>query len=146
MKAAPEGGSALLTGLYDRKTLAELSGQLPMRRFLYLTDTLQQCCAALPDSIRPRTDAELCLLKLCDETLSGDLTALAERVAALEESGVSAAPAAAKQAVVRPAPPVEHPPIETRYEAPPLPEEYGERVFDIPDLSLIHISEPTRPY
>ena len=133
MKAAPEGGSALLTGLYDRKTLAELSGQLPMRRFLYLTDTLQQCCAALPDSIRPRTDAELCLLKLCDETLSGDLTALAERVAALEESGVSAAPAAAKQAVVRPAPPVEHPPIETRYEAPPLPEEYGERVYDIPD-------------
>ena len=133
MKAAPEGGSALLTGLYDRKTLAELSGQLPMRRFLYLTDTLQQCCAALPDSIRPRTDAELCLLKLCDETLSGDLTALAERVAALEKSGVSAAPAAAKQAVVRPAPPVEHPPIETRYEAPPPPEEYGERVFDIPD-------------
>ena len=133
MKAAPEGGSALLTGLYDRKTLAELSGQLPMRRFLYLTDTLQQCCAALPDSIRPRTDAELCLLKLCDETLSGDLTALAERVAALEESGVSAAPAAAKQAVVRPAPPVEQAPIETRYEAPPPPEEYGERVFDIPD-------------
>ena len=143
MKAAPEGGSALLTGLYDRKTLAELSGQLPMRRFLYLTDTLQQCCAALPDSIRPRTDAELCLLKLCDETLSGDLTALAERVAALEESGVSAAPAAAKQAVVRPAPPVEHPPIETRYEAPPPPEEYGERVFDISDEALP--ASPPRP-
>ena len=133
MKAAPEGGSALLTGLYDRKTLAELSGQLPMRRFLYLTDTLQQCCAALPDSIRPRTDAELCLLKLCDETLSGDLTALAERVTALEESGLCAAPAAAKQAAPRPAQPVERPPIETRYEAPPPPEEYGERVFDIPD-------------
>ena len=133
MKAAPEGGSALLTGLYDRKTLAELSGQLPMRRFLYLTDTLQQCCAALPDSIRPRTDAELCLLKLCDETLSGDLTALAERVAALEESGLCAAPAAAKQAAPRPAQPVERPPIETRYEAPPPPEEYGERVFDISD-------------
>ena len=133
MKAAPEGGSALLTGLYDRKTLAELSGQLPMRRFLYLTDTLQQCCAALPDSIRPRTDAELCLLKLCDETLSGDLTALAERVAALEESGLCAAPAAATHAAPRPAQPVEQAPIETRYEAPPPPEEYGERVFDIPD-------------
>ena len=132
MKAAPEGGSALLTGLYDRKTLVELSGQLPMRRFLYLTDTLQQCCAALPDSIRPRTDAELCLLKLCDETLSGDLTALAERVAALEESGLCAAPAAAKPAAPRPAQPVEQAPIETRYEAPPPPEEYGERVFDIP--------------
>lgn len=76
LRAAPDGGSALLTGLYDRKTLAGLAGDLPMTRFLYLTETLQQCCAALPDSIRPRTDAELCLLKLCDETLSGDLTAL----------------------------------------------------------------------
>ena len=138
LRAAPDGGSALLTGLYDRKTLAELAGDQPMTRFLYLTDTLQQCCAALPDSIRPRTDAELCLLKLCDETLSGDLTALCQRVAALEKGGVpQAAPAARKTS--RPAPeprpaPVRELPIETRYdEAPPPPEEYGERVFDIPE-------------
>ena len=138
LRAAPDGGSALLTGLYDRKTLSELAGDQPMTRFLYLTDTLQQCCAALPDSIRPRTDAELCLLKLCDETLSGDLTALCQRVAALEKGGVpQTAPAARKTS--RPAPgsrpaPVRELPIETRYdEAPPPPEEYGERVFDIPE-------------
>ncbi len=136
LRAAPDGGSALLTGLYDRKTLAELAGDQPMTRFLYLTDTLQQCCAALPDSIRPRTDAELCLLKLCDETLSGDLTALCQRVTALEKGGVpQAAPAARKTS--RPAPetrPARELPIETRYdEAPPPPEEYGERVFDIPE-------------
>ena len=136
LRAAPDGGSALLTGLYDRKTLSELAGEQPMTRFLYLTDTLQQCCAALPDSIRPRTDAELCLLKLCDETLSGDLTALCQRVAALEKGGVpQAAPAARKTS--RPAPetrPARELPIETRYdEAPPPPEEYGERVFDIPE-------------
>ena len=137
LRAAPDGGSALLTGLYDRKTLADLAGDLPMTRFLYLTETLQQCCAALPDSIRPRTDAELCLLKLCDETLSGDLTALCQRVAALEKGGVPvpAQPAAApKRAAVQPTPAVRDIPIETRYdEAPPPPEEYGERVFDIPD-------------
>ena len=153
LKAAPDGGTALLTGLYDRKTLSDLAGQLPMTRFLYMTDTLRQCCAALPDSIRPRTDAELCLLKLCDETLSGDLTALAQRVTALEERGVSApaqsvpkktAPAA------RPAPPVQQSapmpapardiPIDDRFgEAPPPPEEYGERVFDIPQEA------PARP-
>ena len=136
LRAAPDGGSALLTGLYDRKTLSELAGEQPMTRFLYLTETLQQCCAALPDSIRPRTDAELCLLKLCDETLSGDLTALCQRVAALEKGGVpQAAPAARKTS--RPAPetrPARELPIETRYdEAPPPPEEYGERVFDIPE-------------
>ena len=139
LRAAPDGGSALLTGLYDRKTLSELAGDQPMMRFLYLTDTLQQCCAALPDSIRPRTDAELCLLKLCDETLSGDLTALCQRVAALEKGGVpqAARPVSAspkKAAPERPAPPVRDIPIETRYdEAPPPPEEYGERVFDIPE-------------
>ena len=139
LRAAPDGGSALLTGLYDRKTLSELAGDQPMTRFLYLTDTLQQCCAALPDSIRPRTDAELCLLKLCDETLSGDLTALCQRVAALEKGGVpqAARPVSAspkKAAPEWPAPPVRDIPIETRYdEAPPPPEEYGERVFDIPE-------------
>ena len=131
LRAAPDGGSALLTGLYDRKTLSELAGDQPMTRFLYLTDTLQQCCAALPDSIRPRTDAELCLLKLCDETLSGDLTALCQRVTALEKGGVPQAAAPARPVS---APPVRDIPIETRYdEAPPPPEEYGERVFDIPE-------------
>ena len=131
LRAAPDGGSALLTGLYDRKTLSELAGEQPMTRFLYLTETLQQCCAALPDSIRPRTDAELCLLKLCDETLSGDLTALCQRVTALEKGGVPQAAAPARPVS---APPVRDIPIETRYdEAPPPPEEYGERVFDIPE-------------
>lgn len=153
LKAAPDGGSALLTGLYDRKTLSELGGQLPMRRFLYLTDTLQQCCAALPDSIRPRTDAELCLLKLCDETLSGDLTALCERVAALEKGGVPQAATAARKTSrpvpeSRPAPetrPAQELPIETRYdEAPPPPEEYGERVFDIPEEMTPPAPAPVR--
>lgn len=120
-KAAPEGGSALLSGLYDRKTLAELGKDQPMQRFLYLTNTLQACCAALPDSIRPRTDAELCLLKLCDETLSGDLTALTRRIAKLENTvkkGVPAVPA--------PAPKPELPrdvELPRAEEAPPVPEE-----------------------
>ena len=148
IKAAPKGGAALLTGLYDQKTLSALAGELPLRRFLYVTDTLQQCCATLQDSIRPRTDAELCLLKLCDETLSGDLTALCQRVEALEKGGVrpvqsaptakavpiQASPVQAAPAprAVRPAPPQDIP-IETRYDAPPPPEEPGERVFDIPE-------------
>ena len=76
LKAAPDGAAALLTGIYDTKTLKSLSGSQPMRRFLYLTETIQACCAGLGDSFQPRTDAELCLLRLCDEGLSGDLTAL----------------------------------------------------------------------
>lgn len=80
LKAAPDGAAALLTGIYDTKTLKSLSGSQPMRRFLYLTETIQACCAGLGDSFQPRTDAELCLLRLCDEGLSGDLTALSQRI------------------------------------------------------------------
>ena len=94
MKAAPEGGAALLSGVYDRKTLTELGRDLPMSRFLYMADTLQSCCAALADSIRPRTAAELCLLRLCDESLSGDLTAFDRRLARLEQARTKAEKAA----------------------------------------------------
>ena len=141
MKAAPDGAKALLTGLYDTKTLAELTDTAPLQRFLYMTDTLQRCCAALGDSTRPRTDAELCLLRLCDESLCGDLGALNARIAALEEGGAVAKPAVntVKSAPVAEAVPVAEKapvmdiPVETRYDEPPVPEEYGERVFDIPD-------------
>ena len=85
MKAAPEGGAALLSGVYDRKTLADMTAETPMRRLLFMTDTIQRTAAGLPDSIRQRTDAELCLLRLCDESLSGDTSALDGRVSALEE-------------------------------------------------------------
>ncbi len=86
LKAAPEGGQALLSGLYDKKTLSALSGNASMARCLHMTSTLQACCATLGDSARPRTDAELCLLKLCDATLCGDVTALAARMDKVEEA------------------------------------------------------------
>ena len=156
-KAAPEGGSALLSGMYDRKTLTAMGKDIPLSRLIYLTTAAQQCCASLPDSIRPRTDGELCLLRMCDESLSGDYAALESRLTRLEDTvkkgvafapGVQSAPAAPQAATaVTPAPaepvpsPVhgqvaeEEPPLP---EAPPMPEEPGERVYDVPE-------EPVRP-
>ena len=149
LKAAPDGAAALLTGIYDTKTLKSLSGSQPMRRFLYLTETIQACCAGLGDSFQPRTDAELCLLRLCDESLSGDLTALSQRIDRLEDrvangipvktvpqtAGTSpkTAPLSRDSAgTSRDVPSDDRPPMP---EEPPLPEEPGgrERVYDIPD-------------
>lgn len=149
LRAAPDGAAALLTGIYDTKTLKSLSGSQPMRRFLYLTETLQSCCAGLGDSFQPRTDAELCLLRLCDESLSGDLTALSQRIDRLEDrvangipvktvpqtAGTSpkTAPLSRDSAgTSRDVPSDDRPPMP---EEPPLPEEPGgrERVYDIPD-------------
>lgn len=149
LKAAPDGAAALLTGIYDTKTLKSLSGSQPMRRFLYLTETLQSCCAGLGDSFQPRTDAELCLLRLCDESLSGDLTALSQRIDRLEDQVANGIPlktvpqtagTSPKTAPLsrdnagtsRDVPSDDRPPMP---EEPPLPEEPGgrERVYDIPD-------------
>lgn len=118
MKAAPEGGAALLSGVYDRKSLSDMTADVPMRRLLFMTDTIQSTAAALPDSIRQRTDAELCLLRLCDESLCGDPSALEGRVSALEDAVRSGA-APARRPAAAPAPAQEERPAPVREERCP---------------------------
>lgn len=89
---APEGGAALLSGGYDTAMMDSLSAGVTPVRLLHITARLQDTLAALPLSSNRRTDAELCLMRLCDESLCGDLTALAARVARLEEGSLAAAP------------------------------------------------------
>ena len=125
MKAAPEGGAALLSGVYDRKSLSDMTADVPMSRLLFMTDTIKRTAAALTDSIRQRTDAELCLLRLCDESLCGDPSALEGRVSALEDAVRSGA-APARRPAAAPAPAQEERPApvreERRPEARPDPE------------------------
>ena len=147
---AGEGGESLLSGAYDSATLENLSRQGTSARFIQLCTLLQETAAQLQFSVNRRTDAELCILKLCDETLSGDLAALCARIARLEEqiaAGVqfaarnaASAPAAAQapeKAAVKQeapkaapktaeeAPPWDEPPLPDDYDAPPP---YGEPV------------------
>ena len=167
-KTALEGGAALLSGGFDSATLDKLGKGVPANRFLYLASTLQKAAADLYYSADRRTDAELCLLRLCDESLCGDLTALENRVTRLEDAlergaeirtAVKQSVAAAEppQAVEKPAPrpakaappPAEDPPP---WDEPPLPEEPpmreepGERVFDIPaDAVPVRPAAPQAP-
>ncbi len=85
-RTAPEGGEVLLSGGYDTATLDKLGKDVSATRLIYLASTVQKAIADLYFSADRRTDAELCLLRACDETLSGDLTALEARIQRLEES------------------------------------------------------------
>jgi len=115
---APEGGAALLSGGYDAGTLGALRREASGARLIQICTILQETAAAMQFSANRRTDAELCLLRLCDETLSGDLTALNARVARLENrlaagAAYQAAPAdAAHIAAPEPVPPPDTPPRE----------------------------------
>ena len=128
-KTAPKGGAALLSGGYDSATLEELGTAADASRLIAILTTLQNTSAGLLRSTNLRTDAELCILKLCDQSLSGDWTALVSRVKklesavkALQERPIAAAPAAQEKrrsaATPVPVSPVDDAPWE---DAPPLP-------------------------
>ena len=154
-KTAPKGGAALLSGGYDAAALDRLGKDVPANRFLHLAATLQKASADLYASVNRRLDAELCLLRLCDESLSGDLTALEARITRLENDQSARgslarrpssapppeqAPPPRKEAPVQrksPDPPpweepglTEEPPLP---EEPPVRDEPGQRVYDVPE-------------
>ena len=82
---APQGGAALLSGGYDEAAMDSLSQGVSPTRLIFMATQLQAVSAALPMSANRRTDAELCLMRLCDESLCGDTAALAARLARLED-------------------------------------------------------------
>ena len=86
MKVAPMGGEALLTGGYDGGTMDALGKRAGAERLVAAAAALQDASARLQYSGSRRTDAELCILRLCDPSLSGDFTALAARVEKLESA------------------------------------------------------------
>ena len=128
-KTAPRGGAALLTGGYDETTMRALGERFSAQRLLQILTLLQTTSADLARSSNRRTDAELCLIRLCDEQLDESFAGLSARIARLEErmaQGVpvqaapAPAPVQAPPAPAKPAP-ADLPPWEE--EAPPLPEE-----------------------
>lgn len=83
-KTAPQRGSELLTGGYDDATMRGLSEQLTAPRLIQMLTVLQETVANLAHSGNQRTDAELCLIRLGDESLDGSALGLSARVARLE--------------------------------------------------------------
>ena len=154
-ETAPEGGAALLTGGYDGQTMDSLLRQADSARLIAICTTLQHTAADMNVSVNRRTDAELCLLKLCDETLSGDLSAINARLARLEQqmtAGVRYA-AAESTAQVVPAPAEKPAPAKTAAkptavedEAPPPWEDSAPAPADVSfDDAPPPYGEPAKP-
>ena len=148
-KTAPQGCAALLAGGYNETVLRKLGEQLSSQRLLQMLTQLQSAGAELSRSANRRTDAELCLIRLSDESVDESFAGLSARIARLEEKLAQGIPAAQKGKPVPTAPPEEKrsapaeelPPWE---EAPPPPEappEEMEYVFDEPEA----VPEPVQP-
>ncbi len=107
-RTAPQGAAGLLTGGFDEATLRTLGERFAAPRLMQMLTVLQQSTADLSRSTNRRTDAELCLIRLCDVTLDDSVPGLSARLTRLEQlmsDGVPAAPAPKVKAVTKPAPP-----------------------------------------
>ena len=100
-KTASQGGEALMTGGYDQETMGLLARKFPSQRLLQMLELLQSTQAGLRTSANRRTDAELCLIQLCEVELDQSLTGLSARIAQLEAKLAGALPV---QPVAIPAP------------------------------------------
>lgn len=85
-KTAPRGGAALLTGGYDEAALRPLLEKLSIPRLSQILGVLQTASAELPRSTNRRVDMELCLIRLCDESLDGSIAGLEARITRLENA------------------------------------------------------------
>lgn len=146
LHTAPEGGAALLTGLYEEKTLSALGADASGSRLFYMAEVLGQTLARLSDSGSLRTEAELCLLKLCDESLCGDLSALNTRLERLEKAaarGFAAPVSESTSAPSEPQPEIRQPiPSAPAPKAQPVPAKPEPKIQPAPAEKAPAPSEP----
>lgn len=120
-KTAPRGGAALATGGYDEITLRKLSEKLTTARLVQTLGVLQATAADLPRSGNRRTDVELCLIRVCDETLDTSAAGLSARMARIEELLNHAAPVSSQE-VAAPVVKKMEPAVQEHDDAPPWEE------------------------
>jgi DNA polymerase-3 subunit gamma/tau len=105
----PKGGAGLLTGGFDEKLLLGFAQRLTTERLLSLAEILRETSQSLSKSAGGRLAVELCLMRLCDPRLSGDMASVLSRVSRLEDKiagGITTAPAASPEnRFTPPAPP-----------------------------------------
>lgn len=129
-KTAPQAGAALMTGGFDEVSMRRLAGQFDVPRLVQMLSLLQKTAAELNHSANRRTDAELCLMLLCDPTLDDSAAGLNARLSRLEQGGVPAAPTA---------------PVRTEPAPRPAPAPAAERPRPTPEPTPGPAAEPPAP-
>ena len=109
-KTAPEGGKTLLTGGYEERVIRPLTEAFTAAELVQMMTILQNAQADLYRSASRRTDAELCLIRLCDRSLSDTVQGFSARLSRVEAQlahGVlpKVVPTPAAEAPAEPQPP-----------------------------------------
>lgn len=126
MKTAPNTGITLLSGIATEGEVAALIEQFSTGELIRIMTLLQQTMAGFTRSSSRRTDAELCIMNLCQPELSLDAESLNARLTRLEEkikTGSFVLKQAAKANPLPEDPDDERPPQPDDSDAPPSDEQ-----------------------
>lgn len=96
LSVAPKSGEGLVSGRFSRELLGSFCKRLTKAELIASLDTITDYRRQLRDSKSARLTAELCIISLCDPTLSDSVASLRARVSRLEED-VKRRPAAAAE-------------------------------------------------
>ena len=80
-----KGGDGLLTGGFDQAVLQGFTKRFTAEKLLSILDILRETTQDLSKSTGGRLAAELCLMRLCDNRLTGDMASVLSRLTQLEE-------------------------------------------------------------
>ena len=124
IKTAGNSGIAMLSGVASDREVLELTKALSSAELMRMMGLIQQTLSSFTRSASRRTDAELCILEMCQPELSLDANALNARLTRLEEqlkSGVlvAAAPNQQVPAQLEDLWDDERPPLPDDLDAPP---------------------------
>ena len=133
MKTAPESGRAMLSGVCTDTELRSLLPRLSAGELLRMTHLLQDTASGFNKSANRRVDAELCLMQMCDPTLSLDAESINARLSRLEQT-VASGRITLVQATDEVLPP--QTPSETQREESPAETEKTETVSQSDELPM----------
>lgn len=86
MQTVPATGETLLTGGYEANALHMLAALFSQQRLMDCIASLSNTQSGFARSTNRRTDAELCIIRLCEDVPADDYKALSARVAKLEQA------------------------------------------------------------
>ncbi len=120
----------------EKKELSRQARLYDLREIIFILDLLQQTQPKMKNASR-RCEMELAVIKLCSPQLASSLSALEQRIAALE-NGATVAPAVKSEAPVSPA--KQEPPQEE--EIPPIEDELPPPAEDNEPIAEAQAEEP----
>ena len=86
VKTAPQSGIGMISSICTGQEIMALAPQFAPEELIRMVDLLQETTGGFKTSVNPRMDGELCLIHLCQPSLSLDVRDLAARISRIEGS------------------------------------------------------------